>query len=283
MISREQKNKVYIDEIKREQAISISKKIFKIFIIMLTMFTLFFFYTYFIGVKGLKTNEIKIVDENIPNSFDGIKILHFSDILYGRTIKEKELEKLEKEIILLNPDIVIFTGDIIYNEYQIDTREISLLNSFFKEIPYTIGKYAVKGELDKTTFDLIIEDTNFNVLNNELINIYNHSNESISLIGININEEATQNLNSNNYTITLIHNYDDFSKYNVQTDLVLAGHNLGGEIRLFNIPLLGENKYMDSYYLENNTKIYISSGLGSIHHMRLFNKPSMNVYRLYNK
>ena len=34
---------------------------------------------------------------------------------------------------------------------------------------------------------------------------------------------------------------------------------------------------------ENNSKIYISNGIGSNHGLRLMNKPSINVYRLYNK
>ncbi len=54
-------------------------------------------------------------------------------------------------------------------------------------------------------------------------------------------------------------------------------------MRPFGIPLLGLDKHLDNYYEENNTKVYISSGLGSIHNLRLMNKPSMNVYRLYNK
>ena len=63
------------------------------------------------------------------------------------------------------------------------------------------------------------------------------------------------------------------------TDLSLE-KLLGGEIRLFNTPLLSNNNYMNNYYEEDNSKIYISNGLGSIHHMRFMNHPSINVYRL---
>ena len=81
----------------------------------------------------------------------------------------------------------------------------------------------------------------------------------------------------------IINNYDDYNKYNLSSNIVLAGHNLGGEVRLFNLPLLGLDKHLNNYYEENNSKVYISNGLGSIHHLRLMNIPSMNVYRLYNK
>ncbi len=281
MISREEKNKVVIDEINREKSIRISKIIIKTLFIIIAIFSLLFLYMYYIGPKGLKTNEI-ILNDNYPNSFNGIKILHFSDILYGKTIYQNEIKKIQTEINLINPDIVFFTGNIISNDYQINEEEIKELNSFFKNIPYSIGKYAIRGDIDSISFDLILENTGFIILDNESIDIFNNTNDKIHIIGINTNEIKELN-NNDDYTITLINNYDYYEKYHLNSNLIFAGNNLGGEIRPFNIPLLGSNKYMNNFYQEGNTKVYISSGLGTIHHMRLFNKPSLNVYRLYKK
>ena len=281
MISREEKNKVVIDEINREKSIRISKIIIKTLLIIIAIFSLLFLYMYYIGPRGLKTNEI-ILNDNYPNSFNGIKILHFSDILYGKTIYQNEIKKIQTEINLINPDIVFFTGNIISNDYQINEEEIKELNSFFKNIPYSIGKYAIRGDIDSISFDLILENTGFIILDNESIDIFNNTNDKIHIIGINTNEIKELN-NNDDYTITLINNYDYYEKYHLNSNLIFAGNNLGGEIRPFNIPLLGSNKYMNNFYQEGNTKVYISSGLGTIHHMRLFNKPSMNVYRLYKK
>lgn len=282
MISREEKNKVFVDEIKKEQAIKISKIILKVLGIVILCFTLIFLYIYFIGPRGLKTNEFVINDSSIPNNFSGIKVLHFSDILYGSTINKDNIEKLSKEIKLINPDIVFFTGNIINEEYEIEEDEIKSLNEFFKNIPYTIGKYSVSGDIDTSTFNLITENTNFIVLNNEIIDVYNDK-EKINIIGIDKNNEKKEIKKTDNYTITIINNYDDYEEYNLTSNLVLSGHNLGGELRLFGLPIVGTDKYLNKYYEENNTKIYISSGLGTKHHIRFMNKPSINVYRLYNK
>ena len=282
MMTREEKNKGIVLEIKREEAIKTSKKILKVFGSILLLFSLFFLYMYFIGTKGLQTNEYVIQSDEIPESFHGVKILHFSDLLYGKTINKKELDKLLEEIKKVNPNITIFTGNVVDSEYELQENDIKEINAFLKNIPYTIGKYAVKGNLDNTSFDLIFEDTNFIILNNEILDIYHNTNEKINLVGININEKTTIN-SSDSYTIALIHNYDLYHEYNISANVVFAGHNLGGEIRFFNIPILGENKYNNRYYEENNSTIYISSGLGSISHLRLFNKPSINVYRLYSK
>ena len=279
MISRFEKNKKLKNEINYEKTINISKKIIKIIFFIIIIFSIFFIYTYFLGVKGIKTNEI-VIKDNIPNSFNGIKILHFSDLLYGKTINYDELLTLKKEFNKINPDIVIFTGNLISEDYKPNNEDINNLNLLMKEIPYKLGKYAVKGNLDTSNFDLIMDNTNFIILDNEILNIYNKSMDSINICGLNPHKKENISINNNNYTITLINNYDDYSEYNIKSNLVFAGNNLGGEIRLFNKPIIGNNRYMNDFYQENDTNIYISNGLGTIHHMRFMNHPSINVYRL---
>ena len=279
MISRKERNKKLNSEINHEKTMNFSKKIIKIVLIILLLFTFLFLYAYFIGVKGIKTNEY-IIKDNIPSSFNGIKILHFSDLLYGKTINNDDLSFLINEFKNINPDIVIFTGNIVSQDYNLSENDIKEIKSFMKNIPYKIGKYAVNGNNDTNNFNLIIDNTDFTVLDNEVIDIYNNSNESINICGININKEETINNKNDNYTITLINNYDKYNKYGITSNLVFAGNNLGGEVKLFNKALFNNNKYMNSFYEEKNSKIYISNGLGSIHHVRFMNHPSINVYRL---
>lgn len=285
MITREEKNKEYIDEINKEKVINISKKVFHFFGIVLLLFFLVFVYIYYFGIKGLKVNEYVIKDSNIPKSFHGVKIMHFSDLLYGSTIHQNEIDKLEEKILLINPDIVIFTGNIINKDYKITESEIKYLNNFFNNIPYTIGKYAVKGNYDNPTFDLIMENTKFDILDNELINVYNNTDEYIDIIGLSnlLSENLEIQKKDGEYSISLINNYDNYHMFYINSNIVCAGHNLGGEIRIFNYPLLKNGVYNNSYYEEKDSKIYISNGLGSLHHMRLMNHPSINVYRLYTK
>ena len=282
MTSREEKNKKYVDEIKREKTTKIIKISLKIFGVIVLVFTLLFLYSYYVEPNNIETHEFLIKDSNLPKEFNGIKILHFSDLLYGKTINKETILKISEEIEKINPDIVLFTGNIVDKEYEIHEDEINKLNDFFINIPYTIGKYAVSGDLDTRNFKLIMENTGFNILDSEVYEIYNGINK-INLIGISYGEEKEITNNNETYTITIINNYDDYNKFNISSNLVFSGHNLGGELRPFGLPLLGMDKHLNNYYEENNTKVYISNGLGSPHHLRLMNKPSMNVYRLYNK
>ena len=277
MLSREEKNKELEQEIDHEKKVKRSKIIMKIFFIILVSLMMIFSYMYFIGTKFIKTNEY-IIKDNIPNSFVGVKILHISDLLYG-SISEKEINYLKKECDLINPDMVIFTGNLFNIDYHPTNNDIKLLNDFFKNIPYKLGKYAVRGNLDTSNFDSIMDNTDFSILDNEIETIYNGRNEGITIIGLN-GKSDSMTVNDN-YTITLINNYDFFDNYNINSNLVFSGNNLGGEIKIFSIPLISNNKYMNSYYNENNRKIYISNGIGSIHHLRFMNHPSINVYRLY--
>ena len=96
--------------------------------------------------------------------------------------------------------------------------------------------------------------------------------------------------NTNIFTITLTHEPDNtteiLNKY--RSDIILAGHSHNGQIR---IPYLGTpfkkqgaKKYDQPYYKINNSKLFISSGLGTNGNgIRLFTHPSINFFRLSSK
>ena len=46
----------------------------------------------------------------------------------------------------------------------------------------------------------------------------------------------------------------------------------------------GATKYTDNIYHKENTDMYVSFGIGiEKSGLRLFNKPSINIYRIYSK
>lgn len=286
MVTREEKNKKIRKKLNREKNINYSRNIIKVFLLIGFMFVLVFLNLRYVGTGFIKTKEFIIKDSLIPMSFHGKKILHFSDLLYGSTIFEDDLDYLEKEFQKIKPDIVIFTGDILDKNYNISKESLNKLKDFFNNIPYTIGKYSVKGDFDQSTFDLIMNEADFNILDNEYKLVYYKDNNPISLIGFNSNNISLEKIDNEKinglYKISLIHNFDYYNQ-SFNSNLILAGHNLNGEIYIpYYQGLLGNNIYNKSYYEIENSKVYISNGLGSIHKLRMFNHPSINVYRLMN-
>ena len=273
-------------------------KILFVFIVIISSICL---YSRYLGTKGLIVKEIPIIDSNVPKNFYGLKIIQISDIHYKVTTNKEDLDKISKEVNMLKPDIVLLNGDLFDKDVKYSKKDLNNLKDFLSSIDCSIGKFAIKGEDDlNKNWESIISESNFINLNDSYEFIYSDGLEPILLIGIrsnykkyNIKETVKSiynNINSEyKYSILLLHepdviNYIDYSKFN----LILAGHTHGGQI---NLPFVGgiiKDKYAkiytDEYYELNNTKLYISSGVGTTKYkFRLLNKPSINFYRLRNK
>jgi hypothetical protein len=83
----------------------------KILLTISSILILVILYSTLIGTRIIDINEYKVESPSLPESFHGIKIIHFSDIHYGTTINKKQLDNIVKKINNLKPDIIFFTGD----------------------------------------------------------------------------------------------------------------------------------------------------------------------------
>ena len=307
-MTREEINEEKQKEIFKEQNIEKTKKIIKLIVkITLSIIVisfLFFAYTSYISTTKVHVREYRIKNKKIPNSFNGIKILQFSDLHYGTTIDYDNFKKTINKINERKPDIVVFTGDLIDDEYNISPKEQEKLTKLLNKIDANLGKYAISGDEDKENYQTILNQSNFIILNNDYDLIYNNEEDSILLVGLDSLITNKQNIekaysyfkqevyNTNVYTISLVHEPDSstdmINSYN--TDLILAGHTHNGNIRIpiVNFPIIrhfGGKKYSQDYYKINNTDLYISSGLGTDNSLsiRLFCRPTISLYRLSNK
>lgn len=260
---------------------------FKIIKNLFIIFILLAIFVRFYGVSQIVTKEYSIISKEIPRGFDGMKIVQISDIHYGTTINESSLKKMVNKVNQLKPDIIVFTGDLVAKGINPTDKIKAEITVNLSKLKAPIGKYAIASneDLESDSFYDLITNSGFTLLNNEAKLIYNNDDEPIELVGIiNINNKIEL---TDNYKIALIHKPDDFD--NIKNDnynIVMAGHNHGGIIRL---PFLGEliniegaKKYHNDYYEIDNTKLYVSSGLGTSNiNFRMFNQPSINLYRFY--
>ena len=260
---------------------------FKIIKNLFIIFILLAIFVRFYGVSQIVTKEYSIISKEIPRGFDGMKIVQISDIHYGTTINESNLKKMVNKVNQLKPDIIVFTGDLVAKGINPTDKIKAEITVNLSKLEAPIGKYAIASneDLESDICSDLITNSGFTLLNNDVKLIYNNDDEPIELVGIsNINSKIEL---TDNYKIALIHKPDDFD--NIKNDnynIVMAGHNHGGIIRLpfvgGLINIEGAKKYHNDYYEIDNTKLYVSSGLGTSNiNFRMFNQPSINLYRFY--
>ena len=306
-MTREQLNEEKQQEIFKEQnkenIKKIVKKVMKILLIILVIGTIFFSYTTYVSSVKIKVREYRITEKKIPASFNGLKIIQLTDLHYGTTMFNENIKDIVKMTNDRNPDLIVFTGDLIDKNYKLTNKEQEKIIKELKKLSASLGKYAIIGDEDNEKTNNILNQANFTILKNESELIYQKNNEPILLVGLSSNSK-NQNIekaysyfkqnvfNSNIYTITLLHEPDTvddiIGSYN--SDLFLAGHSNNGNIRLpfvkyslFKVD--GAKKYDQDYYNLGNSKLYISSGLGTTNksNIRLFCRPSINFFRLSNQ
>lgn len=273
--------------------------LFKLILIIVLSLTLIILYARYIGTKRFEVREYRVESNVLTENFSGLKVIHFSDLLYGSTVELKDVNNMVSRINILKPDLVLFTGDLISTEYKMSDTDREKLVEILSKIDASIGKYAIYGDADYKikTYESIMSKSGFKVLDNSYDVIYYKDNNPLYIVGFpssikeKINLEKSFEFYSDenrHYTIVMTHEgksikYLDDSTYEV--DLILGGHSLNGSIRL---PFIGAiltpedcYKYSNEYYEKGITNIYISGGMGTNEYkFRLNNKPSINLYRL---
>ncbi|MDW5299001.1 MAG: metallophosphoesterase, partial [Sedimentibacter sp.] len=228
---------------------------------------------------------------------DEIKILQFTDTHVSEYFVIEDLKRTVSKINEQNPDIVVFTGDLIdrYDTYENKDK--------IYEIWETLGsikapfKYAIYGNHDygggaENIYKQIMKNSGFELLINEKSALEQYN---INIIGMDdsifgdYDSEIFYNLDKDSYNIVLSHEPDvvDYLLEN-NIDLFLSGHSHGGQINLPIVkllPLLAEKYTRGIYSFENarQTKLYVNIGLGTSKiPMRFMAAPELAVFILKN-
>lgn len=238
--------------------------------------------------------------ENLPKSFDDYKIVHISDIHAGTWGTDTAfLSNMVDIVNALNPDLVLFTGDIVNR----NTKEIYPFVNALSRLKAKQGVYSVLGNHDYGDYmdwsSAIERERN----NRELIDVQNKmgwrmlnnehcwvrkDNDSIAIIGVeNWGEppfsvygdlrKAYSNLNDENFKVLLTHNPEHWKREVSEIsniDLSLSGHTHGMQFVLqFGdwkwSPAVWKYKEWGGLYTKENPegkelKLYVNIGLGEV-------------------
>ncbi|WP_082062971.1 metallophosphoesterase [Paenibacillus sp. IHBB 10380] len=260
------------------------------------------FYAVEIEPKSLSVTRIDIANKYVQKSFDGIEIVQFSDTHLGPDYTVDQLQSLVDRMNLMNPDMVVFTGDLMdhYTQYGSNNRELA--QKVLAKIEAPLGKYAVYGNHDRggggsRVYKRYMEEAGFIVLVNEVHSIISATGERMNIAGLDDFllgkpqiQSTLQSLRPQDFNLLLVHEPDVVDRFmDYPVDLQLSGHSHGGQVRVpFLKPLITTslaNKYMEGLHsLQGKSRplmLYVNRGIGTTRlPIRLFEKPELTVIRL---
>lgn len=251
-----------------------------------------------------RIKEVSIFFENLPEAFDGYRIVHISDI-HARSFigREKNLAKAIDKINRLNPDIAAFTGDLI----TLAPDELDSLAPILGRIK--AGTFSVLGNHDYSIYSNVSEDarqahledliTREEALGWELLldehRIICKGTDSIAVIGVQ-NTSPSRHFPSKGdlkkasegtegmFRIVLSHDPMHWENEILGQDYPLT---LSGHTHAMQLSLLGwspSRLIFDQYrglYTRDGQSIYVNPGLGeTIFPARIGVRPEITVITL---
>lgn len=242
-------------------------------------------FIYTMGKTIYDTNRIKVEYITVEHQsvaageLDPIRMVHISEIHADRYTSPDKIKRYMRTVREQQPDIVFVTGDLISS----GMNYVEIAANSLASVQPPLGVHFVMGDHDYWAG----QDEITEILESKGINVIRDANKwltlglgSIKLTGItevystSINRDLLQELLSElkdeQLSIFLSHQApDDIIEIakNSGTDLLLAGHTHGGQIR---IPIFFrkftaanmETNYVNGYWQKNGMILNINSGLG---------------------
>lgn len=233
---------------------------------------------------------------NLPIAFKELKIIHISDIHAGSFTNKKAVHKGVQMILDTNPDIILFTGDLVNDR----ATEMDDYIEIFSKLKAPMGVYSTLGNHDYGDYTswkteeakknnlaqlkAVHQKMGWHLLLNEHV-VLEKNNQHIALIGIeNWGAKAFSKYGKLNvaykgaetYPFKILMSHDpshwdaEVRKYYTDIDLTLAGHTHGMQ---FGVELPGfkwspvqylYKQWAGLYEEEHNQKLYVNRGFGFI-------------------
>ena len=244
-----------------------------------------------------QVKKVKIPFDNLPASFKGMKILHFSDVHSGSFMNKKAVILGVEKIMAQNADLIIFSGDLVNDR----ATEMQDWMEVFNKLKAPMGVYSTFGNHDygdyvswpqngvskeQNLINLakVHKELGWNLMMNEHV-VFERNGEQIALLGVeNWSNKARfpkhgdlkkAHAGSEKYPFKILISHDP-SHWNAQVrpdypdiDLTLSGHTHGMQ---FGVSIPGFQwspvQYMykewDGLYEEDKQKLYVNPGFGFI-------------------
>ena len=264
-------------------------------------------YGSFVGITQLQVRHLVFESADLPEAFDGYRILQLSDAHLGsfNGWRRPLLDRFVDSINAQKADLIVFTGDI-QNKVP---HELKPFGRQLRRISAPDGVCSVLGNHDYSDYADVDEfertanigrvcsaqqELGWHLLNNGWHRIRRDS-ASIFIAGMENDGEgrfpqfgnissALQGLSRRSFVVMLEHDPSSWRRKilpHSHCQLTLSGHTHGGQLSLFGLrPLLLGYPTPAGLYREGDRALYVTTGIGGVIPIRFGVSPEIVVITL---
>lgn len=265
-------------------------------------------YGSFVGVRRLNVNRLEIALKDLPEAFDGYRIVLFSDAHVGSFTGWRQ-SLLQRDIDSINAqqaDAIFFVGDLQNQRPE----ELYPVQEMLRSLKATDGVFSVLGNHDYS--DYIDDDPAIKIANErEMVSRQRQFgwklllNEHLTLekqgarlvvAGVENDQtrkqmkkrndlaKALKGVRDDDCIILLQHDpgaWQQTEWIQPQVSLTLSGHTHGGQVSLFGLRATQLSKNYDyGLYREGERQLYVTCGIGGLVPFRFGVTPEIAVITL---
>lgn len=240
-----------------------------------------------VGNDRLAVRHVTLEFDDLPEAFDGYRIVQFSDAHLG-SMHPELLRRAVVEINSQHPDIIVFTGDLQnMSPQELPRHATTLIHLHANDGIYSIlgnhdyslymPKLTMKQRLDNERltrnfqnsigWDLLLNERRIIRRGQDSIVIAGEENDGRPPFPQKANLAKTlRGIDRNSFVVLLQHDPSAWQRSilpNSYVQLTLSGHTHGGQISLFGMrPTRLVGKEDAGLYSEGIRRLYVSTGLG---------------------
>ena len=258
---------------------------------LVTVCVLSIVYGYFVGRFRLVTKEVTFRHPDVPEAFDGYRVLQISD-LHLSTFDDapQRLQRVVDAINAQHPDVICFTGDLV----SFTSKEVEPYVTILRGLKATDGVVSVLGNHDYATYvhsfteeqkrqavqslicmerdtlgwQLLLNESKLLVRGGDTLSILGCENQSCSGNGISpIKRGNLQQAmaGTSGFRVLLSHDPTHWrgEVLGKAIPLTLSGHTHAAQFRLFGwTPARWFYPESDGLYTEGDQALYVNQGIG---------------------
>lgn len=211
---------------------------------------------------------------DVPEAFEGFRIAFISDLHYKSLFKEQGLNSLVNLLIAQKADVLLMGGD-----YQEGCEYVEPLFAALSRVKTPMGTYGVMGNNDyeRCHDDIVrtMEHYGMRVLEHK-VDTLRKDGQQILIAGVRNPFDLARNgvspslaLSPKDFVTLLVHTPDYIEDVSIaNTDLALAGHTHGGQVRIFGVAPILPSHYGNRFvtglaYNSAKIPLIVTNGIGT--------------------